>query len=139
MPPAAAGSAELKAAAARQRFTLLARPDSLAALCDRLLERAERREQLESERIARVVSLVTHDGCQVNALVAYFGELRGAPCGHCSFCLSGEPQRLPERVAPLALGPLVDRRALAALPPIVPGAIFSRNGRGFNASIRGKN
>ncbi|HUY70867.1 MAG TPA: ATP-dependent DNA helicase RecQ [Gaiellaceae bacterium] len=117
------GLIELKTADARQRFTLLARPDSLSELCDRLAERSERREQAETDRIARVVSLVTHEGCQVNALVAYFGELRAAPCGHCSFCLSGEPQQLPERAPPVALEALVDQRAFVALRSAHPGAL----------------
>ena len=117
------GLIELKTADARQRFTLLARPDSLSELCDRLAERSERRERAETDRIARVVSLVTHEGCQVNALVAYFGELRAAPCGHCSFCLSGEPQQLPERAPPVALEALVDQRAFVALRSAHPGAL----------------
>ena len=67
----------------------LARPDSSDELVERLLERFERRERAETERIQRVLSLVTHDGCQVNALVGYFGETRAEPCGHCSHCLTG--------------------------------------------------
>ena len=117
------GLVELKAAEARQRFTLLTRPDSLSELCDRLVERSERREQLETARIARVVSLVTHEGCQVNALVAYFGEMRAAPCGHCSFCLGGEPQKLPEGVPPVAIEALVDHRAFSVLQSAHPGAL----------------
>jgi ATP-dependent DNA helicase RecQ len=31
----------------------------------------------------------------VNALVGHFGERRAAPCGHCTFCLGGQAQRLP--------------------------------------------
>jgi ATP-dependent DNA helicase RecQ len=90
------GLAELKAADVRQRFTLLAQPPSLEGLRNGLAERFERRERSETERIARVVSLVEHDGCQVQALVAYFGETRSEPCGHCTFCLGGYAQRLPE-------------------------------------------
>ena len=51
--------------------------------------RFERRERAEIERIQRVLALVTADDCQVRALVAYFGEQRAEPCGHCSHCLSG--------------------------------------------------
>jgi ATP-dependent DNA helicase RecQ len=39
---------------------------------------------------------VTNDGCQVQALVGYFGETRAEPCGHCTFCLDGHAQALPE-------------------------------------------
>jgi ATP-dependent DNA helicase RecQ len=65
-------------------------------LCDRLTERFDRREQSEAERIERVVALVEHDGCQVQSLVGYFGETRAEPCGHCSYCLTGSAQSLPE-------------------------------------------
>jgi ATP-dependent DNA helicase RecQ len=33
-----------------------------------------------------VLRLVNAPGCQTNALVAHFGEVRAAPCGHCSRC-----------------------------------------------------
>ncbi len=87
---------ELRAADVRQRYTLLARPGSSEELLDRLVERFDRRERAEVDRIGRVVSLVTHDGCQVNELIGYFGEVRHEPCGHCSFCLTGAARQLPE-------------------------------------------
>ncbi|HEY4346066.1 MAG TPA: RecQ family ATP-dependent DNA helicase [Gaiellaceae bacterium] len=90
------GLVELKAADARQRFSLRRRPASVAEIRERLAERSAHREQVETARVARVLSLVTHDGCQVNDLVAYFGEARDSPCGHCTFCLEGKVQRLPE-------------------------------------------
>jgi ATP-dependent DNA helicase RecQ len=123
------GLVEVKPADARQRYTLLARPPSTTALLDGLAERFERREQAETDRIARVVSLVTNDGCQVNALVAYFGEERVNPCGHCSFCLAGAAQRLPESPPPPGLDALVDRRALAALTALHPDALGSARQR----------
>jgi len=119
------GLVEVKPADARQRYTLLDRPSSPDALLDRLVERFERREHAETERIARVVSLVTNDSCQVNALVAYFGEERGDPCGHCSYCLEGRAQQLPEAEPPPELDALVDRRALAALTALHPDALAS--------------
>jgi ATP-dependent DNA helicase RecQ len=117
------GLIELQAAEARQRFTVVKRPGSLSELRDRLAERSERREQVETERIERVVSLVTNDGCQVNALVAYFGEERDEPCGHCSFCLSQTAQVLPQAEPLPEIGSLVDERALAALRAMHPGAL----------------
>jgi ATP-dependent DNA helicase RecQ len=96
------GLVELKATDVRQRYTLRAQPPSQAELGDALAERFERRERAEAERIARVVSLVTHDGCQVQALVGYFGETRPEPCGHCTFCLTGRAQELPESTIPPA-------------------------------------
>ena len=117
------GLIELRAADARQRYTVRGRPDSRDELLDRLVERFARREQAETDRIARVVSLVTHDGCQVNELVGYFGEAREEPCGHCTFCLTGAAQQLPEAGTPPPLGEAVDRPALDALAAAHPGAL----------------
>jgi ATP-dependent DNA helicase RecQ len=90
------GLAEVEAAEVRQRYTLVARPESEADVVAQLLERFARRERSEVERIQRVLSLVTQDGCQVRALVAYFGELRDEPCGHCTHCLSGSAAQFAE-------------------------------------------
>ncbi len=98
-----------------------AQPASLTEVGDALAARFERREQSEAERIARVVALVTHDGCQVQALVAYFGETRAEPCGHCTFCLTGEAQRLPEPGEPAPLQ--LDERALDELAVEHPAAL----------------
>ncbi len=117
------GLVELQPADVRQRYTLLARPDSGAALVERLLERFARREQAEIARVASVLELVTHDGCQVGALVGYFGETRTEPCGHCTHCLTGRAQLLPESQPkpPVAAG--IDAGALAALRESHPGAL----------------
>jgi ATP-dependent DNA helicase RecQ len=119
------GLAEVRTADVRQRYTVLRRPDSLPDLVDVLVERLARRECAETERIARVLALVTHDGCQVNALVGYFGEKRDAPCGHCSFCLGGSPQRLPDTAPLPPLASAVDERALRALVDAHPDALGS--------------
>jgi ATP-dependent DNA helicase RecQ len=115
----------LQPADVRQRYTLLARPDSAAALVERLLERFERREQAETARIGRVLELVTHDGCQVGALVGYFGETRTEPCGHCTHCLTGRAQRLPEPEPKPPIAACVDAVALAALREGYPDALRS--------------
>jgi ATP-dependent DNA helicase RecQ len=116
------GLVELKAADVRQRYTLLAQPDSLDGLRDGLALRFDRREYAETERLQRVLSLVTHDGCQVNSLVGYFGEEREEPCGHCTYCLSGRAQRLPAASPP---PPVVDERALGELRAAHPEALGS--------------
>jgi ATP-dependent DNA helicase RecQ len=115
------GLVELKAADVRQRFTLLNRPPSLDELRDRLAERFERREQTESARIERVLALVEHDGCQVQSLVGYFGETRTDPCGHCSFCLTGSVQSLPEPAATPEIE--LDRAVLDELTAEHPAAL----------------
>jgi len=117
------GLIELRAADARQRYTVLAHPGPGGELLDRLGVRFERREHAETERIGRVVSLVTHDGCQVNELVGYFGEVRTEPCGHCTFCLTGTAQQLPEGAAPPPLAEAIDRPALDGLAAAHPEAL----------------
>jgi ATP-dependent DNA helicase RecQ len=117
------GLIELQPADVRQRYTVLARPDSDSELVERLLERFARRERAETDRIQSVLALVTHDGCQVNALVGYFGETRAEPCGHCSHCLTGSQQQLPkgEPKPPIETG--LDLEALAAITDGHPDAL----------------
>ncbi len=109
------GLVELQPAEVRQRYTILARPASEGTLVDSLLERFARRERAETARIENVLAIVTHDGCQVCALVGYFGESRAQPCGHCSHCLTGCAQRLLEPEAKAPIETSVDVDALAAL------------------------
>jgi ATP-dependent DNA helicase RecQ len=117
------GLVEVKASEARQRYTVLARPESPDALTARLAERFARREQAETERVARVVELVEADGCQVNALVGYFGEQRAEPCGHCSYCLDGTAKRLPEAEPSPPLERVADPRSVRALREAHPDAL----------------
>jgi ATP-dependent DNA helicase RecQ len=109
------GLVELQAAEVRQRYTITARPDSDTDLVAHLLERFARRERSETERIQSVLSLVTHDGCQVRALVAYFGETRTQPCGHCGNCINGRPERLPEPEPKPPIEAVLDAASLADL------------------------
>jgi ATP-dependent DNA helicase RecQ len=117
------GLVELQPAELRQRYTLLAPPDSEDELLERLLERFARRERAETERIEKVLALVTHAGCQVRSLVRYFGESRAEPCGHCSYCLTGRAQQLPEAEAKPPIETVVDSQALAALRAGNPDAV----------------
>ncbi len=117
------GLVELQPAEVRQRSTLLVSPDSAAGLVDRLLERFARRERAETARIENVLALVAHDGCQVCALVGYFGETRTEPCGHCSHCLTGRAQQLAEPAPRPPIGTSVDGDALTALRANHPDAL----------------
>jgi ATP-dependent DNA helicase RecQ len=117
------GLVELQPAEVRQRYTLLARPEPEPALIEGLLERFARRERAETARIENVLALVTNDGCQVRALVGYFGETLEEPCGHCSHCLTGRAQRLPEPEPKPPLETSVDAEALAALRSDHPDAL----------------
>jgi ATP-dependent DNA helicase RecQ len=60
-----------------------------------LRQRFPQREAQEVGRVQEVLRLVTHAGCQSNALVAHFGQVRERPCGHCTFCRTGVARVLP--------------------------------------------
>jgi ATP-dependent DNA helicase RecQ len=115
------GLVELQAAEARQRYTLLSRPASSDAVLDQLTGRFQRREQAETARVGRVLELVAHDGCQVRALTAYFGETRPEPCGHCTHCLTGRAQELPEAEPQPAID--VEKTSLGTLIAAHPEAL----------------
>jgi ATP-dependent DNA helicase RecQ len=89
------GWAELRAAEIRQRYTRLPGNHDAQALSVKLMARFQRREEQETQRIGQILELVTHEGCQTNALVGYFGENRTAPCGHCLYCAKNVPQIFP--------------------------------------------
>ncbi len=89
------GWGKLKVADVRQRYTRGREDEDAAALAADLSERFTHREQAEIKRLGRVLKLVTHAGCQTNALVGYFGEKRTEPCGHCTFCATGKAVVLP--------------------------------------------
>jgi len=125
----AQGLVELQPAEPRQRYTVLARPESPEEIADRLLERFVRRERAETGRIEDVLSLVTHDGCQVAALVGYFGEERAQPCGHCSHCLTGAVAELPPAEPRPPIEEAVDAAALAELRAAHPEALGSARQR----------
>ena len=117
------GLVELEAAELRQRYTVVARPDSESELLEGLLERFARRERSEVDRIGKVLALVTHDGCQAQALVGYFGETRAERCGHCSHCVNGRPQQLPRPEPRPPIESVVDAAALSELCAGHPDAL----------------
>jgi ATP-dependent DNA helicase RecQ len=95
------GLMELKTAGVRHRYRAVRRPDDPRALLQTLYDRIMLRETREIERLRQVAQWVEHDGCQVAALGAHFGDPREEQCGHCSWCLSGgKRSRLPPRPAP---------------------------------------
>jgi len=91
------GLAEVQVTDARQRFTRLVEAADAAALADELEARFAKRETAEVGRVGQVVELVEGDGCQTNFMLAYFGEARTEPCGHCTWCETGRPTRFPPR------------------------------------------
>jgi ATP-dependent DNA helicase RecQ len=117
------GLVELGASDARQRFTVLRRPDDVVALVAALDARFRARETAEAARVADVLAVVTHDGCQTNRLVAHFGQHRETPCGHCTWCRTRTPRTLPRAAerAPLPAG--LDLAGLAAVRAAHPDAL----------------
>ncbi len=109
------GWVRLQIAGLRHRYTLVGGPENPDALVSDLAERFEQREQREVRRVSEVLELVTRDGCQTNALVGYFGELRETGCGHCTWCRTLEAQRLPTRSGLPELEDRIDIQALHSL------------------------
>ncbi len=109
------GWVRLQIAGLRHRYTLVGGPENPDALVSDLAERFEQREQREVSRVSEVLELVTRDGCQTNALVGYFGELRETGCGHCTWCRTLEAQRLPARAGLPEPEDRIDIQALHSL------------------------
>src|SRR5215212_2820757 len=109
------GLIELQPSEVRQRYRVLAPPESEDDVLDRLLDRFGRRERAEVGRTENVLALVTHDGCQVRSLVGYFGEIRAERCGHCSHCVTGRAQQLPRPEPKPPIETAVDAEALVGL------------------------
>jgi ATP-dependent DNA helicase RecQ len=106
------GVLEVQAAGVRNRFSRLRTPEDPAKLAHELHDDYRRRETAEIGRLRQVLELAGRDDCQAAALAAHFGETLREPCGHCSWCLSGQvripqrssppiPPRLSEQIAPL--------------------------------------
>jgi ATP-dependent DNA helicase RecQ len=117
------GWIELRVSDVRQRYRCLLPHADADPLARELARRFVQREEQEITRLQQVLSLATHDGCQTNALNAYFGESRPAPCGHCSYCLTGKPQQMaPARpLSPLPDG--LDVEGLQGVRAIHPQAL----------------
>ena len=117
------GWAKLKVADVRQRYTRGHETEDAEALAADLAERFTRRELAEVKRLGMVLKLVTHNGCQTNALVGYFGEKRKEPCGHCTFCVTGQPAAFPQVLEPPTPEALLDIPAWQTLLASHPDAL----------------
>jgi ATP-dependent DNA helicase RecQ len=109
------GWIEMEASDVRHRYTVLREASDTESLVAELVGRFSRREEQEIRRMQHVLRLVTHGGCQVNALVSYFGEKRSGPCGHCMYCATGKAQTLPSADPKRPLPANLDTAAFAAL------------------------
>lgn len=117
------GWVELDVAELRHQYSFVHRPESVEDLIADLADRFQRREQREVRRLSQVVDLVSHDGCQTNSLVGYFGEFRDAPCGNCTWCRVGRPHSLPDPQSPPALPAGLDIPAFRSLRKTHPEAL----------------
>ncbi|AIE87227.1 RecQ family ATP-dependent DNA helicase [Fimbriimonas ginsengisoli] len=117
------GLIELRASDVRDRYTRLTDLADEDRLVAELVGRFEHRERQEIERLAMVPALVEHEGCQVQSLVGYFGEVLPKPCGHCTYCLTGKAQAIPALPPAATITSLVTPRDLAELTANNPGEL----------------
>ena len=94
------GLLTLKVAGVRHRYRRLKTPPDPDALATALHLRTLEREKREIVRLNQVLELAGLDGCQGSHLGKHFGEPLAEPCGRCSWCLDGQPARLPPRPEP---------------------------------------
>ncbi len=120
---ASEGHVELRPSDVRHRYRIERRPDDHEALVSDLMERFAAREDAEIGRVGMPLALATLEGCRTNALVGYFGEQRGEPCGHCSFCIDGRALPLPPPVPVEPLPAGVDESEIATLVSAHPPAL----------------
>ncbi len=114
----------------RHRYRKLRAPSDFAALAESLHARSVARQRQEIARLAQVVKLAEHPGCQVALLCQYFGETLGKPCGHCTRCLGrNRPAPPRDRVAP-PLDETIFAKALtvqrANLPVLADPVVMAR-------------
>jgi len=122
------GWLKLEAAGTRNRYRRLRMPPDLKGLAETLHARTTQREQQEIARLEQVLKLAEHDGCQVAALCAHFGEKRSEPCGHCTRCLGTKSSPMARRTPP-PLDETVLKRAMAVRrnePALAEPAIMAR-------------
>jgi ATP-dependent DNA helicase RecQ len=111
------GHLELAATGLRQRLVVLRRPDDRAALITSLVQRFETLETREVARLQEVVDFVEGDGCHTARLVGYFGDRLERPCGHCTFCRTGQRVHLEPAMPPAPFPSATEIQALRAESP----------------------
>ncbi|MFT6160860.1 MAG: ATP-dependent DNA helicase RecQ [Myxococcota bacterium] len=91
------GELELKVSGVRHGYRVAGRPVDADELIERLHQRFVDSELRDIDRIAKVLALAGQDTCVTGALLGYFGEDLGGPCGHCDRCLNEDIPTMPER------------------------------------------
>lgn len=93
------GLAELQLAGYRQRFRLLQVTTDIDLLAQEMAASFQSHEQMEIERIHRMLDYARTDRCLTALLLEYFGETV-KDCGHCSICIGEVTGELPPRQSP---------------------------------------
>jgi ATP-dependent DNA helicase RecQ len=117
------GRAEVRASEVRHRYRRLRLREDPGSLLAELVQRFQSRERQAVGRVRQMLDLVTHAGCQANALVRHFGEIRQEPCGQCTHCMTGAPQALPTPRNPPPLPAGLDPPTLRSLRSAHPAAL----------------
>lgn len=115
------GLAELQLAGYRQRFERLQSAPDVDALTEEMAASFEVHEQMEIERIHRMLDYARGERCLTGNLLDYFGETI-EDCGHCSICQGEAPGELPTRKrADIDAGDLSGFEALVESNPTALG------------------
>lgn len=102
------GKLEVGVNGLRQGYRLLQHPEQNDVVRN-LSDKVQRNEALNIKRTQQVIDLLNIESCKTRAVLDYFGEDLGQPCGHCSFCQTSKsvPIRNAERVLSLEAQSLV--------------------------------
>jgi len=85
------GWIELQSGQAIEVYDILTQAFDLEAVTEKMDSLFKRKEDLEIQRIHRMVGFFESDLCISKRLAGYFGEhLEKERCGHCSFCTNGK-------------------------------------------------
>jgi len=85
------GWIELHARSAVEVFEILKPGFDVEKTTQRLSDLFRHKEATDIGRIDKMISLFESTGCLAMNLSEHFGESISAPCGNCSFCLTGAP------------------------------------------------
>jgi ATP-dependent DNA helicase RecQ len=88
------GIAELQLAGYRQRFERLQTAPDIGQLTEKMTASFQAHEQMEIDRIHRMLAYAQEARCLTGNLLEYFGETI-EPCGHCGVCQGEAPDTLP--------------------------------------------
>ncbi len=111
------GMIQLKVAGIRQGYRMIDPPVATDERIQRMTALFRERETRDISRLRQIRDWAGSSGCLQQPLMAYFGEARPEPCGHCSGCRGETRPLLPRKSQPLdsALGESVAREAHPAL------------------------